>query len=164
MGLRTIGTAQVPNPAGTDTGFHGGQFFLVAEQTSYEEETDMTEQEIKELQDQLAAALEAKTTLEASTLVLEEENTTLKAALEAKDAELSEAAAKFDLFKTRAPALVKAGVDVDGLPVDAWDDVTYDAFLTASTRQPGRQAAQPQPAVDDEQSAQAVTWATVFGG
>jgi hypothetical protein len=166
-GLRAVGTALVPNPAGSNTGFHGGQFFLVAEEENYKE-TDMTEAEVKALQDALIAA-EAKTVeLQASVQSFEEKVAGLTADLEAakveldtKSAELDKAVGKHNIYTLRAPALIKAGVEVDTLPITDWDEATYDAFV-ARTSQP-KQSKQMVVA-DSDDAPKVKSWEQIFGG
>ncbi len=165
-GLRAVGTALVPNPAGSGTGFHGGQFFLVAEEENYKE-TDMTEAEVKQLQDELAAAKADKAALEASVSSYEQKvaelEATVKAAqdeLDAKGAELAKVAGKYETYTLRAPALIKAGVEVDALPITDWDEATYNAFV-AKAPQP-KQAKQMVVADSDDKPKK--TWETIFGG
>jgi len=165
-GLRAAGTALVPNPAGSNTGFHGGQFFLVAEENQYKE-TDMTEAEVKALQDALAAA-EAKTVeLEASVSSYEQKVADMEAAvktaqdeLDAKNAELAKALGKYETYTLRAPALIKAGVEVDVLPITDWDEATYDAFVARA----GQPKQPKQMVVADSDDAPKMTWETIFGG
>jgi len=165
-GLRAVGTALVPNPAGSNTGFHGGQFFLVAEENQYKE-TDMTEAEVKALQDALAAA-EAKTVeLEASVSSYEQKVADMEAAvktaqdeLDAKNAELAKALGKYETYTLRAPALIKAGVEVDVLPITDWDEATYDAFVARA----GQPKQPKQMVVADSDDAPKMTWETIFGG
>jgi hypothetical protein len=164
-GLRAVGTALVPNPAGSNTGFHGGQFFLVAEENY--KETDMTEAEVKQLQDELAAAKAEKATLEASVSSYEQKVADLEASvkaaqdeLNAKSAELEAAVSKHITYTLRAPALIKAGVEVDTLPITDWDEKTYDAFVARS------QPKQPKQMVvaDSDDAPKAKTWDQIFGG
>lgn len=164
-GLRAVGTALVPNPAGSNTGFHGGQFFLVAEEETYKE-TDMTEAEVKALQEALAAA-EAKTAdLEASVQSYEQKVAEIEAALQAakdeldaKNAELAQALSKYDTYTLRAPALIKAGVEVNTLPITDWDQVTFEAFVARA--QPPKQSKQPT-VVADSDSTPRKTWDQIF--
>ena len=166
-GLRAVGTALVPNPAGSNTGFHGGQFFLVAEEENYKE-TDMTEAEVKALQDALAAA-EAKTAdLEASVQSYEAKVAEVEAALraakdelDAKEAELAKAVGKYDTYALRAPALIRAGVEVNTLPITEWDQATFEAFVARA--QPPKQAKQPT-VVADSDTAPKKSWEQIFGG
>ncbi len=164
-GLRTVGIALVPNPAGSNTGFHGGQFFLVAEEESYKE-TDMTEAEVKELQERLEATLADNAKLQASVQSFEETVAALTATaqaakdeLEAKAAEVAALVANHALFSKRVPALVQAGVDVEGLPVAAWDEATYNAFLTRTP-----QPRQPQMVVADDVTTPALSWDSIIPG
>ena len=164
-GLRTVGTALVPNPAGSHTGFHGGQFFLVAEEESYKE-TDMTEAEVKELQERLEATLADNAKLQASVQSFEETVAALTATaqaakdeLEAKAAEVAALVENHALFSKRVPALVQAGVDVEGLPVAAWDEATYNAFLTRTP-----QPRQPQMVVADDVTTPALSWDSIIPG
>lgn len=165
-GLRAIGVALVSNPAGSNTGFHGGRFFLAAEEENYKE-TDMTESEIKQLQDALAAAEAEKTALEASVSSYEQKVAEMEAAikaaqdeLEAKSKKLAEAASKYETYTLRAPALIKAGVEVNALPITDWDQATYDAFV--SRTEAPKQHKQPTVVADD--SGSKPTWEQIFGG
>jgi seryl-tRNA synthetase len=165
-GLRAVGTALVSNPAGSNTGFHGGQFFLVAEEENYKE-TDMTEAEVKALQDALALA-EAKTAeLEASVSSYEQKVADMEAAvktaqdeLEAKSAELAKAVGKYETYTLRAPALIRAGVEVNTLPITDWDEATYDAFVTRA----GQPKQTRQMVVADSDDNPKMTWEHIFGG
>lgn len=166
-GLRAVGTALVPNPAGSNTGFHGGQFFLVAEEENYKE-TDMTEAEVKQLQEELAAAQAKVAELEASVSSYEQKVAEVEAAvraaqdeLDAKNAELEAAISKHSTYTLRAPALIKAGLEVDTLPITDWDQATYDAFLARS--QPPKQPKQPT-VVADSDTAPKKSWEQIFGG
>ena len=166
-GLRAVGTALVPNPAGSNTGFHGGQFFLVAEEENYKE-TDMTEAEVKQLQDELAAAKAEKAALEASVSSYEQKVAEIEAAfkaaqdeLGAKNAELEAAAGKYSTYTLRAPALIKANVDIDSLPITEWDEATYNAFLLRS--QPPKPAKQATVVADSDTKPKS-SWEQIFGG
>lgn len=166
-GLRAVGVALVPNPAGSNTGFHGGQFFLVAEEENYKE-TDMTEAEIKQLQDALAAAETKAVDLEASVQSYEQKVAEIEAALQAakdeldaKNAELVEAMSKHDTYTLRAPALIKAGVEVNTLPITEWDEATFEAFVART--QPPKQPKQPT-VVADSDTAPKKSWVQIFGG
>jgi len=163
-GLRTVGTAFVPNPAGSNTGFHGGQFFLVAEEENYKE-TDM-EAELKQLQDSLAAALEDKAKLEASILSFEQKVAELEAAvqaakdeLDAKQTELTAALASHETFKKRAPALISAGVDVDTLPITEWDEATFNAFVARP-----KTGKQQTMVVADDSTTTTLSWDQIIPG
>lgn len=165
QGLRTVGTALVPNPAGSNTGFHGGQFFLVAEESSYKE-TDMTEAEVRELQENLAATLADNAKLQASVQSFEETVAAMTAALQAakdeltaKTAEVAAMVESHALFSKRIPALVQAGVDVEGLPVTEWDEATYNAFLVRAP-----QPRQQQMVVADDVTTPALSWDSIIPG
>ncbi|MDV7393159.1 hypothetical protein RZS08_17435, partial [Arthrospira platensis SPKY1] len=131
-------------------------------------ETDMTEAEVKALQDALAAA-EAKTAdLEASVQSYEAKVAEVEAALQAakdeldaKNAELDKALSKYDTYALRAPALIKAGVEVNTLPITDWDEATYEAFVARA--QPPKPPKQPT-VVADSDTAPMKSWEQIFGG
>ena len=61
----------------------------------------------------------------------------------------------------RAPALIKAGVEVNTLPITEWDQATFEAFVARA--QPPKQAKQPT-IVADSDTAPKKSWEQIFGG
>ena len=82
-----------------------------------------------------------------------------KEELEAKAAEVAALVENHALFSKRVPALVQAGVDVEGLPVADWDEATYNAFLTRTP-----QPRQPQMVVADDVATPALSWDSIIPG
>ena len=126
----------------------------------------MTEAEVKELQERLEATLADNAKLQASVQSFEETVAALTATaqaakdeLEAKAAEVAALVENHALFSKRVPALVQAGVDVEGLPVAAWDEATYNAFLTRTP-----QPRQPQMVVADDVTTPALSWDSIIPG
>lgn len=126
----------------------------------------MTEAEVRELQERLEATLADNAKLQASVQSFEETVAALTATaqaakdeLEAKAAEVAALVANHALFSKRVPALVQAGVDVEGLPVAAWDEATYNAFLTRAP-----QPRQPQMVVADDVTTPALSWDSIIPG
>lgn len=126
----------------------------------------MTEAEVRELQESLAAALADNAKLQASVQSFEETVAALTAAaqaakdeLEAKAAEVAAMVESHALFSKRVPALVQAGVDVEGLPVTDWDEATYNAFLTRIPK-PRNQ----QMVVADDVTTSALSWDSIIPG
>ena len=57
--------------------------------------------------------------------------------MNAKNAELEAATSKYATYQLRAPALIKAGIEVNTLPITDWDDATFEAFVARA--QPPKQ-------------------------
>lgn len=143
-----MGSAAVPNPAGTNTGFHNGRFYMVAEELPVsEEDSGNVEAEVQPEHTQATKQEDAQMILEeaiARIAELEAQVADANAKLDAKSAELVIAEAKTGEFaneKTliiaRAATLANVGLTIDEiaeLPISSWDEKTFN--LIAAGRKP----------------------------
>jgi len=149
--MRAIGGAAVKNPAGTNTGFRGDGFLVIAsKQQPIEENMD---EKINEITQQLEAAradLEAKINeiaeLQGRLDAVQAEKVAVEASMEAK-------ANEHELTMARALGLVEAGMkpkDVKSVTGElaGWTEQTYNLFI-ASQKRPDQVVPQTPPAVDD---------------
>lgn len=148
QGMRAMGSAAVPNPAGTNTGFHNGRFYMVAEELPVsEEDSGNVEAEVQPEHTQATKQEDAQMILEeaiARIAELEAQVADANAKLDAKSAELVIAEAKTGEFaneKTliiaRAATLANVGLTIDEiaeLPISSWDEKTFN--LIAAGRKP----------------------------
>lgn len=162
-GLISAGSAIVPNPAGSDVGFHDPRFFLSAdinfEETDMPDETPIVEAETvaPELQATDDANSEIVSRLEAAKSDLE----TLVTASENK----------LTLFKTRVIAMLEAGVASDEMKKliedDNMLDMTDPAFtLVCENLKPRSRNTSINPTVlaDDEGNSVTFSKADIYGG
>ena len=156
-GLRAMGVAAVPNPAGSDVGFYAPRFFLSASEL---EENDMTEQTIdtSALDKQIADLTQANG-------VLLTERDGLKTSLEASEKATS-------TLRSRVIALLDANVDGEKIKhlvvADDFVAMPDSAFnLVCESLKPVTKL-EPVPAqptvVADEQTGPGLSWATIYGG
>ena len=164
QGMRAMGSAAVPNPAGTNTGFHNGRFYMVAEELPVSDE-DSGNVEAGALPERTQANMQEdadmKTIEELSARIaeLEAQVADVETKLEAKSAELVVAEAKTGEFaneKTliiaRAATLASTGMTADeivALPIATWDEATFN--LIAAGRKPRSEPKQGTTFVADTQ-------------
>lgn len=165
-GMRAMGSAAVPNPAGTNMGFHDGRFYMVAEELPVSDE-DSGNVEAGMLPERTQANMQEdadmKTIEELSARIaeLEAQVADVEVKLEAKSAELVAAEAKTGEFaneKTliiaRAATLASTGMsseEISALPISSWDEATFN--LIAAGRKPKTEPKQGTVVVADAKDA-----------
>lgn len=159
--MRAMGSAAVPNPAGTNTGFHNGRFYMVAEELPVSEEDSGTVEADVQLHAQADSQEDAQMEILEKELrdriaELEASLADAVAKLEAKSAELVAETAKLSavtdekpLIIARAAALASTGLSADeivALPIATWDEATFNLIATRK----------PAPRSDTSQGAKIV--------
>lgn len=162
-GLISAGSAIVPNPAGSDVGFHDPRFFLSADMNY--EETDMPDE---------TPIVEAETVVDAVTPTADA-NSEIVSRLEAAKSDLETLVTasenKLTLFKTRVIAMLEAGVAHDEIKKLIEDDNTLDmtdaAFaLVCENLKPRSVITNINPTVlaDDDTDTASFSKADIYGG
>ena len=147
-GMKAMGSAAVPNPAGTNMGFHDGRFYMVAEELPVsDEDSGNVEAEVQPEHTQANTQEDAQMILEeaiARIAELEAQVADANAKLEAESAKLAASVSQVEtlsaekpLIIARAATLASTGLTPDeivALPLATWDDATFN--LIAAGRKP----------------------------
>lgn len=177
QGMRAMGSAAVPNPAGTNTGFHNGRFYMVAEELPVSEEDSgnveagmLSERTQAKVQEDAMETLEKE--LRDRIAELEAQVADAAAKLEAKSAELVAETAKVaaltnekPLIIARAATLASSGLTPDeivALPIASWDEATFN--LIAAGRKPKAETTQGTTVVADAKPEKTASLFSMFDG
>lgn len=175
-GMKAMGSAAVPNPAGTNTGFHDGRFYMVAEELPVSEEDSGNVEAGAQSRAQAKLQEDAMETLEKELrdriAELEASLADAAAKLEAKSAELVAESAKVvaltnekPLIIARAATLAGTGLSVEeitALPIATWDEATFN--LIAAGRKPKAETTQGTTVVADAKPEKTVSPFSIFDG
>lgn len=143
--MKAMGAAAVPNPAGTNTGFHAGKFYMVAEELpAYDEDSGNVEAEVQPEHPQATTQEDAQMILEeaiARIAELEAQVADANAKLEAKSGEFDAETAKVEaarvekpLIIARAATLASTGLSAEeivALPIATWDEATFGLIVAS---------------------------------